>query len=657
MTVSKDTQPRHGEGKPTDQQGENIIQANLEAPLVAAIIDPNDPEGLVPTGTQLQDLAAVIEHRWAVPAPAGESDRLEVFWTLSVNKQNATPIWSIDLPGPVEDTLFPYAINVPKNLLQSDGKYELWYCVTGFNGFPTPSARQVVTLDTRAPSYDKQLESLLYPADLTDTVITEAYLATHSDKVELTLPLPLYTEVADGDVISLFWSDTNAPVGSAVLEKTVLASEISAEDIRLDLSGDDIRAFGKNGVFHAFYKVRDRAGNETLMFSKPATATVSMDPLPVVLPAPTVPLHDDDRLLHRADARSIIKVEITTINDALPTDEVIFNWDGTRLPAVLAVFPISVEVPWAVLTANGMGPRDVVVNYEVVRGAWSQTSASVTLHVDFSVAGQDHPDAPALLNPLLALSEIRGQSDLPNELIPTDRNAPVIPRVILYQNPVAGEQLELYWGSWPTPAAVYTVQPGDVAGTAIEFSAVPWSVIDTDPNNAALPVYYTTSNGVNLQQSRVTTVKVRVVTIDDLPEPDFPDADKWGYINCDDNPWDGIKHNITFINNRFAEGDVITLYWQGYRNFNDTDPIPETYGEFKYEVNDTDIGNGFAVITVLPYRPYIEPILEGAGGAFYTLTKLDGQFGTSPTGIVKITRVRPGSPPCGPPVGWSQKIS
>jgi hypothetical protein len=657
MTASKDTQPSHGDGRPTDQQDENIVQANLEAPLVAAIIDPNDPEGLVPTGTQLQDLAAVIEHRWAFSAPAGESDKLEVFWTLSVNKQTATPIWSIVLPGPVEDTLFPYAIDVPKNLLQSDGKYELWYCVTGYSGSPAPSDPRIVTLDTRAPSYDKQLESLLYPADLTGTVITEAYLTTHSDKVELTLPLPLYTGVAEGDVVSLFWSDTNPPVRPAVLEKTVLASEISAQDIRLDLAGDDIRAFGKTGVFHAFYKVRDRAGNETLMFSKPATATVSLDPLPVVLPAPTVPLHDDDGLLHRADARSTVKVEINFFADALPTDEVIFNWDGTQLPGGFAVFPISVEVPWTVLTANGMGPRSIVVNYDVVRGGWSQTSLPAPLTVNFSVAGQDHPAAPALLNPLLALSEIRGQSNLPNELIPTDRNAPVIPRVILYQNPVAGQQLELYWGNWPTPASVYTVQPGDVAGTAIQFSAVPWSVIDTDPNNVALPVYYTTSNGVNLQQSRVTTVKVMVVTLDDLPEPDFPDADKWGYINCDDNPWDGIKHKITFINNRFAKGDVITLYWQGYRNFNNTDPIPETYGEFEHEVNDADIINGFTIITVLPYRPYIEPILEGAGGAFYTLTKRDGQFGTSPTGIVKITRVRPGSPPCEPPFGWTQKTS
>ncbi|WP_122663889.1 hypothetical protein [Pseudomonas viridiflava] len=630
---------------------EQSTQDILPLPLVPAVIDINDPEGLLPTGTQNEDLEAFVEERWKVYAPDPSiSDRLEWFWALSINRQNPTLVGSVELIGPVEDSIFPYPIPVPKNLLQSDGKHELWYVVTSsLISFPTPSNHKFVTIDTTAPSYDKQLESLLYPADLTGTVITADYLATHSDTVELSLPLPLYTGVSEGDSIFLYWSDVNPPLGLPVSTKTVLGPEIIAQDIRLDLKGDIIRSFNKNGIFHAFYKVRDRAGNETLTFSLPATATVSLDPLPVVLPAPTIPLHDNDGLLHRADARSAIKIEITYFDNALPTDEVVFNWDGITLTPRFAVFPVSVDVPWAVLTANGMGPRSFTVNYEVFRGGWSLPSNQKTINVDFSIAGQDHPAAPALLNTLLSLCEIRGQSNLPNELIPTDRNAPVIPSVELFQNPVAGQRLELYWGAWPTAAAFYTVQPGDVAGQPIQFSEVPWNIIDSEPNNAALPVYYTTSNAVNLQQSSTTYVKVRVVTIDDLLEPDFPDADLWGYINCGGAPWDGIKHKITFINNRFEARDVITLFWEGYRNFNATDPISGTYGEFEYELNTTDITNGFTLITVLPYSPYIEPITEGSGGAFYTLAKRDGQFGTSPLGIVKITRLLPDGTLCEPP--------
>lgn len=634
-----------------DERGDATIPAILEPPRVPAVIDPTDPDGLLPTGTQNEDLEAFIDNRWPVYAPDPNIfDRLELFWALSVNRQNPILIRSIDLPGPIEESLFPYPIPVPKNLLQSDGRHELWYRVTSsFINYPTPSEHTFVTIDTTAPSDDKQLESLLYPADLTGTVITEAYLATHSDKVELSLPLPFYNGVSDGDVISLYWSDTNPPAGLPLPGKKVLESEIIAQDIRLDLRGDDIRAFNKNGVFHAFYKVRDRAGNETLTFSLPATATVSLDPLPVVLPAPTVPLHDNDSLLHRADARSTIKIEINSIDNALPADEIVFNWDGINLPPEFAVFPVSADVPWTVLTANGMGPRNFTVGYEVFRGAWSKSSSEATINVDFSIAGQDHPAAPALLNPLLELCEIRGQSNLPNELIPTDRNAPVIPSVDLFQNPVAGQQLELYWGTWPTAAAVYTVQPGDIAGQRVAFSEVPWNIIDSEPNNAALPVYYTTSNGVNLQQSSNTYVKVRVVTIDDLPEPDFPDADLWGYINCSGTPWDGIKHKVAFTNNRFDADDVITLYWQGYRNFNATDPITGTSGAFEYEIKNTDINKGFAIITVQPYSPYIEPITEGSGEAFYTLAKKDGQFGTSPSNIVKINRLLPDGTLCEPP--------
>lgn len=654
MDPSKDRSENQGIG-PTGAdltEKTNGIQDILEKPLVTAVLDQADPEGLLPTGTQNQDLEAFIEKRWAVYAyDPNMSDKIELYWALSINKQNATPIWSIELPGPIEESIFPYPLFVPKNLLQADGRHELWYVITSsFIAFPTPSFHKIVTIDTTAPSYEKQLESLLYPSDLVGTVITEAYLATHLDTVELTLPLPLYTGVADGDVISLYWSDVYPPTGPAVLEKTVLDAEIIAQDIRLDLSGDTIRAPAKNGIFYALYKVRDRAGNETLTFSKPATATVSLDPLPGILPAPTVPLHDTDGLLHRADARSGINVQVVFFDHALPTDEVVFTWDGTRLASKFAIFPVSADVPWAVLTANGMGPGRIAVGYEVIRGGWSQSSPSAPINIDFSIAGQDHPNAPALLNPLLTLSEIKGQSGIPNELIPSDRNAPVIPSVDLYQTPVAGQVLELYWGAWPVFAAVYTVQPGDMAGQRVQFSEVPWSIIDSAPNNAALPVYYTTSNAVNQQQSPNTYVKVMVVTIDDLPEPDFPDADIWGYINCDDNPWDGIRNEITFINNRFDAGDVITLFWQGYRNFNDTDPIPETYGEFEYEIKTTDITRGSAIITVLPYSPHIEPIIEGAGGAHYTLTKKDGQFGTSPTGIVKIIRLRADGTLCEPPL-------
>jgi len=639
------------DGHAGENRDDATIPVLLEPPRVPAVIDPNDPEGLLPTGTQNQDLEAYIDKRWAVYAPDSSIfDRLELFWALSINRQNPTLIRTEDLFGPIEESIFPYAIPVPKNLLQSDGRYELWYRVTSSHiSFPTPSEHTNVTIDTTAPGYDKQLDSLLYPPDLTGSVITADYLATHSDKVELRVPLPFYTGAREGDIIFLYWLDTNLPQGMPVSSKTVLDSEIIAQDIRLELTGDDIRAFNKDGIFYAFYKVRDRAGNETLTFSLPAQATVALDPLPVDLPPPSVPLHENDSLLHRADARSTIKIEIVFFDNALPTDEVVFEWDGIKLPAQPAVFPVSADVPWSVLTRNGMGPRSFIVQYEVSRGAWKQTSRQAPINVDFSIAGQDHPAAPALLNPLLALCEIRGQSNLPNELIATDRNAPVIPRVELFQNPVAGQKLELYWGAWPTAAATYTVQPGDVAGQQIQFSDVPWNIIDSEPNNAALPVYYTTSNGVNLQQSSTTYVKVRVVTIDDLPEPDFPDADLWGYINCAGTPWDGIKHKITFTNNRFEADDVITLCWQGYRNLNATDPIQGTYGEFQYEIKNSDITDGFALITVLPYTPYIEPITEGSGGAFYTLAKKDGQFGTSPTGIVKINRLLPDGTLCEPP--------
>lgn len=541
---------------------------------------------------------------------------------------------------------------IPKNRLQSDGAFDIWYTVHNSHiNITTESEVTKVTIDTRPPSYDKRLEALLPPDDLPGGVITEMYLFEHDDKVVFRLPLPRYTDAQNGDTGFLFWSEDDPPTGEAVSSEEFL--DVNGE-LTLTLSGDVIRAANKNGLFQASYKVRDRAGNES-GFARNTPVRVSLTPSPVDLPAPTVPLHDDG-LIHRADARTPVKIVIEHFDDPKPGDQVVFRWDGTDLlPPEPVVFPVSVNVSWAALIKNGPGPRTVQVSYRVLRGTGSIPSLSTPINIDLTVAGQDHPGAPALLNPLLALPDVYGQSAIRNELIPSDKGHPVIPVVVLYHNPVAGELLELHWGSWPGAVASYTVKFGDTAGSPVYFSEVPWEVIEAEPNNSRLPVYYTTSNGVNQQQSQNQFVKVQVVTIDDLPEPSFPGADKFGYINCgsEEKPWDGIRVRVTFANDRFDVGDEIKLFWQGHEYLSpDTPVIPETVGDFDETLRASHIAQGFVDIVVKPYVPFVRPIREGAGNAWYTLSKSDGQFGKSEADFVKILRKQGGGVDCEPPDGW-----
>lgn len=634
----------------------SAVLIDLDRPDVPAVLDPLDPVGMLPTGSQNQDLQVYVPRRWDYSADTStRSDTLRLFWGLSARA--ADEVDQVTLQGPITDSMFPYPLRVPQNRLQVDGRYDIYYTVFGYNGVTVPSFVKVVTLDTQPPSYDKQPEALLFPADLTNNTITEEYLRTHGDKVVLSLPLPLYTGAADGDELILYWSDRDPPVDAPVAIQTIYEADIIAQDIHIDLTGTVIRAANKNGIFHAFYKLRDRAGNETLVFSKPADATVSLIPLPGLLPPPRVPAQESDALVNRADARAQVTVLIEPpLDNVLPTDEILVTWDGTELlPARPAVLPLTVPVPWSVLVAKGLGPlTGIPIEYEVIRPPFPPfPSQPLPINVNFTVAGQDHTGAPALLNPLLALVEIRGRSNRPNELIPGDVGFPVVPSLELYEQPVAGQRLELYWGNWPGPVADYVVQAGDVEGQVVRFSDVPWSVIEAEPNEARLPVYYTTSNGVNEQQSENTFVNVQVSIIDDLPGTEFPDADKQGYIYCANNPWDGIQVKIVFENNRFANGDELLLFWQGYRNFNNTDPIPETYGEFPKTLSVSDIQQGFVIIWIEPYEPYIKPVIKGSWWPYYTLSSQSGQYkGQSKIEGVKLVREAADGTLCEPPADW-----
>jgi hypothetical protein len=389
-------------------------KADLPVPHVPAIIDPTDPDGVVATGTHLSDLEVLIP-LWPVTANPGDTDLLELFWSSA---SAGAPVASQAFPGPVDAADFPFLLKVDLNLLQPDGAYEVWYRVTADSGSEVWSERQKVTIDTRPPSYNQQLQALLRPDDLVGS-ITEAYLASHNDQVELRLPSPVYLDAEEGDVVDLYWSQNNPPTTSVVASKTVTQAEVDAADIRINLPGQAIRDPNRDGNYYATYKVRDRAGNETQNFSRETPATVMLKPLP-----------------------------------------------------------------------GG-----------------------------------------------------------------------------------------------------------------------------------------------------------------DLPEPEFPDADIYGYIHCAHEPWNGIKVRIVFVRNLFEYQDQITLFWQGYRTWNGNDPIAGTEGTFVRTVSAQNVKDGYLEIVVEPFIPYIEPVVEGSALASYRLVKFSGQSGGSDEGLVKINRKLPSGEICGPASG------
>ena len=302
--------------------------ASLAAPTVPAIIDQNDPDGLVSTGTHLSDLEVLVP-LWPNTADPGQTDILALYWSGAAD----SPAASQRFDGPVDPALFPFSLRLDKNLLRPDGRYEVWYTVTNDTGAVAGSDHRTLTIDTRPPSYNQQLQALLLPADLTGGLINEAYLATHNDEVEFRLPSPVYLDATDGDVIDLYWSQDNPPTSAAVASTTVTQAQIDADDIRIRLPGSVIRSPDRDGNFYATYKVRDRAGNETPTFSRETAATVALKPLPGGdLPEPGFPDATLYGYIHcEHEPWNGIRVRIGFVSNLFEfQDQITLYWQGYR---------------------------------------------------------------------------------------------------------------------------------------------------------------------------------------------------------------------------------------------------------------------------------------------------------------------------------------
>jgi hypothetical protein len=406
---------------------------------------------------------------------------------------------------------------------------------------------------------------------------------------------------------------------------------------------------------------------------------VDLLPAPGNLKPPRVPLSDRgliDRQHARegAVAQGAVTVEIDRYDNPGSDNEILLDWNGTPLapvPVDPSRFPVVVRVLWSALTAKGLGPLTASVTYKVRRpSGTTQPSLGTRVPVDLTLAGQDHANAPALLNPDLAKVEIYGvNSKRLNTLTSDDFGEPAEGILELFDGPLAGQTISLLWGANATPAAQYIVQPGDVAGKRVPFT-IPWSIIDQDRENPALPVYYTTSNNVNLQQALTTSVNVSIVVIENLKEPSFPHANKNGVLDCCACPrlWKGVWVKIEG-NAAFDKDDEVTLNWQGCKGLNGSEPIPGVTDKFPTILSDAQARDGFEV-HVADFERLIAPMVDnGSALCHYTLKKAKGGVGSSKEEFVIINRTLPsgivcsdkeGEDYCGSPCensGWGQKFA
>ncbi|WP_175652248.1 hypothetical protein [Pseudomonas sp. Marseille-P9899] len=613
----------------------------LEIPGVLAPL-PGHAASVLPVAMQGQPLSVEATNPW----PEFEDD--PNVWMQFGLYVDGVIVDIVELLPPYDAaTQFPVRFTVPADKLAVPHIYTLFYRVL-FEDFNwADSVPVLLEVDHRAPNGDNPGEPLIFPPEVIRDGVTEAWLALNGDR--LRVEVPRWPDMQLEDEVLLYWGGTNesVPVGRLVIDSSHL---VPGTVIEFHYLGDTLREKG-GGTHHGYYRLSDRAGNLGDPAPPVPIRVIDLPATPGDFPAPVVPLASVDKLIDLEDARTGVTVRIDEIADAAAGDTLQIWWNGRALPVLTLgdgfQWPQSAPVDWATLSADGFdGAEPCEVFYEWQRGGGApRKSPSTLFEVDLSVAGPN-PIGPDPINPGLATVVVKGLTG-DNVLAGPDHGQDARVVVALYANPVVGELLELHWGDHPQPVDIHRVQAADRPGQEIVFS-VPWDIIEAVGNDPALPVWYWVSNDTNRQRSADTPVRVAVLPLEGLGPVSFPDATLWGFINCEAEPWNGIRIRVPGNPDLLAAGDEIEVSWELCTGLTGEQPLLDTVFFPPVRLTATEAAQGLDFLM----ERFIDLVLplqmeDGSANVGYRLTKVDGTPGISANKVVKISLVVPGNTkPC-----------
>lgn len=255
-------------------------QQVLPPPVVAALL-PDDPQwdesNLLPASATLIPLPVNVPAWTHIPI-SGLKTVLRLYWETGLTRHLVGEReWDSDLYPVIPSDQLQFEVPVI-HLVQ--GLHEAWYELTTPNGDTNVSDRQPVSIDLTSPV----IGSFVRPLEFDTHTITEQYLFDHADQAVALVPS--YTDFKPGDVIVWYWSDDQSQVlpGDEVGSRTLPRGE--SQPLSLVFPGRMIVDRG-DGERFAFYRLRDRAGNET-SYSERVKLTINAQPVPRVLPPPKV---------------------------------------------------------------------------------------------------------------------------------------------------------------------------------------------------------------------------------------------------------------------------------------------------------------------------------------------------------------------------------
>ena len=599
---------------------------------------PGNTVHLLPVTLQGQPLLVEMRSPW----PAFENDPNT--WIRFGLYVEGVVVETVDLFPPYDrDIQFPLLFTVPARSVATPTTYTI-FCRALFSDFNyVDSGTILLEVDHRAPNHDNPGDQLRFPDEVVRDGLTQAWLELHND--QLRVEVPRWADMALEDEVLFYWGTIvdAEPVARLVINAAHLQP---GSVIEFHYPGDALREKG-NGFLNGYYVLSDRAGNRNDPSPPVPVEVIDLPVTPGRFPAPVVPLASIDKLIDLEDARTGVTVVIEEIPDALPGDTLQIWWNGRALPLLTLApgfqWPQTAAVAWGILSSDGFAaPVAGNVQYRWQRGTSLFRDSPVTsFTVDLTVAGPD-PIGPDPVNPNLEQLLVKGITG-DDILIGPDIGNDARVLLKLYQNARAGDLLELHWGDHPDVAATYRVRPTDQPGDEIAFTVL-WSIIESVGNHPQLPTFYWVSNGVNRQRSTATLVRVAVRPVEGLGPVTIPDATLYNYINCDHEPWNGIRVKIPGNALLLDAGDRIEMTWQLCRKTTGEDPMTEHVVLPPHELSATEAVEG-VILLMDRFTELVLPLQmeDGSANIAYRLTKADGTPGISANKVLRISLVKPGA--------------
>jgi hypothetical protein len=607
-------------------------RADLVIPKVDGIVDPVD-------GTLHKDVLSgatldiTLEEWDEFTQHPGDFDHYYLRLASGANDSDGPyhPIAQGELEGGTDP--FPLIIKVPiKDLIPGldkpgDGPYRLQYEVMLFTGQTTTSRPFQLIFDSTPPRGNLEPDPMTLPT----TELTDAFLGANPGG--MVAELPDYTDWKPGDKVAFYWLTPPLPAPGDPMPAPVGTVVVGAATGNTVTFPIDLLEASLDQEYYVAYFLFDKATNRSRL-SLPQRIDVALGPLPDNLQLPEVPLAPDpEKLINLVDARLGVDVHILRFDNWKATDRIQLTW-GTKVAVTREIgpsptFPIAITVPRLILRDEYDkqlgGEQSTNVSYKVLRGVKESAVQAINVNVDFSFIGPDpvpdpDPDWPDPVNPVLLPVDVFGKiSGKKNELDETDEQEAARLEFELYDPLNEDEVIDFFWGGQEVPQAQYTVLATDNPKDKIISQEIPWTVVETERNNPALPVHYEihAPGSENTQHSDFTFVNVHSITIRP-DEATFLGLSSTNYLICDslyadpvltapDEP--GIRVQIPDLSQYLKAGDTVTLNWIALQGRDGETPISGTEKEVVKTLDATTL-EGF-VWLVEPYHIHILPTYNG----------------------------------------------